>query len=316
MNSIGCQPIFVATTSAVIVAPGVAKTTNVFAPAAFSATTCCVKFVAVTSYDCVATISDWSPSAGLERIQVVGPVGVVLVEDADLRLLDMVVDELGVDLRLARVVGLPADRPRVLLGLLRPVVRAGRDQHLRHLLLVQVPARRDDRSRSQAAEVREDLVLLDELLRERHRLRRVVGVVVVRELDLPPVDAAVRVGVQEVRLLGGRDGRVERGRPAERERAADVHRLGRHAGLELLRARRGRCHRDERQPGHDGQGTRSSTSFQCPPPGSDRVRSRTVLRPIIAPRKPRFHLSYDGVWPQGLAPPGAAGPRRRSGAGG
>ena len=49
MNVVGCQPIFVAVTSAVIVGAAVAKTTNVFAPAAFSATTCCVRLVCVTS---------------------------------------------------------------------------------------------------------------------------------------------------------------------------------------------------------------------------------------------------------------------------
>src|SRR5262245_42277283 len=68
-NVIGCQPIFVATTSAVIVGIGVETRTNVFAPAALSATTCCVKLVAVVSYDCVATIFDWSLIAALNAFR-------------------------------------------------------------------------------------------------------------------------------------------------------------------------------------------------------------------------------------------------------
>ena len=40
MNVVGCQPIFVATTSAVIVCVGSANSANTFAPAAFSFTTC------------------------------------------------------------------------------------------------------------------------------------------------------------------------------------------------------------------------------------------------------------------------------------
>src|ERR1022692_3371114 len=51
----GDQPTFVAVTSAVIVGDGVAKITNVSAPAALSARICCARLVCVTSYDWALT---------------------------------------------------------------------------------------------------------------------------------------------------------------------------------------------------------------------------------------------------------------------
>ena len=54
--AVGAQPTFVAVTSAVIVGDGVAKITNVSAPAALSARICCARLVCVTSYDWALTI--------------------------------------------------------------------------------------------------------------------------------------------------------------------------------------------------------------------------------------------------------------------
>ena len=56
MNVAGFQPTFVAVTSAVMVGDGVAKITNVSAPADLSARICWVRLVCVTSYDCALTI--------------------------------------------------------------------------------------------------------------------------------------------------------------------------------------------------------------------------------------------------------------------
>ena len=58
MNVVGCQPIFVATTSAVIVCVGSANSANTFAPAAFSFTTCWLTSVVVASYFSTSTIFD------------------------------------------------------------------------------------------------------------------------------------------------------------------------------------------------------------------------------------------------------------------
>ena len=60
MNVVGCQPIFVATTSAVIVCVGSANSANTFAPAAFSFTTCWLTSVAVASYFSTSTIFDFA----------------------------------------------------------------------------------------------------------------------------------------------------------------------------------------------------------------------------------------------------------------
>ena len=54
--TIGFQPIFVATTSAVIVCVGVANSANTFAPEAFSFTTCWLTSVCVASYFSTSTI--------------------------------------------------------------------------------------------------------------------------------------------------------------------------------------------------------------------------------------------------------------------
>ena len=87
--------------------------------------------------------------------------------------------------------------------------------------LVQVVARRERRRGAEAPVDGEDVVLLHELVRQRHGVGRVVTVVVVLEVDLPPVDAAVGVHVREVRVLGLRDDAVQRCRPGQRECAAD-----------------------------------------------------------------------------------------------
>jgi hypothetical protein len=59
MNVVGCQPTFVATTSAVIVCVGSAKSAKTFAPEAFSLTTCWLTSVWVASYFSTSTIFDF-----------------------------------------------------------------------------------------------------------------------------------------------------------------------------------------------------------------------------------------------------------------
>ena len=95
MNVVGCQPTFVATTSAVIVCVGSANSTNTFAPADFSLTICWLTSVWVASYFSTSTIFDFeSPRPCDQAVVVVLAVGVVLHQDADLGLRHLAGDEL------------------------------------------------------------------------------------------------------------------------------------------------------------------------------------------------------------------------------
>src|SRR5205807_7466327 len=122
------------------------------------------------------------------------------------------------------VVRLPADRPRVLLVVASPRRGAGGDEELRHLRLVQVVPNRGLRLGAEAANEREDLVLLYQLARELDGVRGVVAVVEDLEADLAPVDAALAVlalaGIDPAEVCGhpAGDRRVRRRRTAERER--------------------------------------------------------------------------------------------------
>ena len=170
----------------------------------------------------------------LQPGEVVLAEGVVLVQDADLRARLVREDVLRVELGLARVVRLPAHRPRLRRALanvvdaVAPVRVAGGEQHLRHLVLVEVLPRRQARRGTEAPDDREDVILLDELLHVRNGLGRVVPVVHGDVLDLAAMDAVVlRVDVGEERLLGRRDRLVQRRRSGVRERAADLDLLAR-----------------------------------------------------------------------------------------
>ena len=180
MNVVGCQPIFVATTSAVIVCVGSENSANTFAPAAFSFTICWLTSVWVASYFSTSTIFDFAaPRPCDEAVVVVLAVGVVLHEDADLRLRHLVRDELC---------RRPATHPDSRAGsrsstgtsctggpsTSRPSRRAPAAP-----CLVQVVARRERRRGAEAAVDGEDVILLHELLRQRNRVGRVVPVVVV-----------------------------------------------------------------------------------------------------------------------------------------
>ena len=169
----------------------------------------------------------------LEAVQVVLAVAVVLVEDRDLRVRVVVLDVEAVDPRLRDVVGLPPDRPRILLVLAAELRRAGRDEYLRHGLRVQVRAYGLVDLRADGAHDREDLVLLDELARQLDGVDGVVAVVVVLPDDLAPVDAALAVralagvDVAEVHLHSRRDRAVARDRSGQRIRPADLDRAWR-----------------------------------------------------------------------------------------
>ena len=194
------------------------------------------------------------PEPVQQPLAVVLAVIVVLVEDADLRVGDVLQDVLRVDPALGLVVRLPAHRPRVVLRIV-PLGRAGGHEEMGHLLLVHVLVDGAVRRRAERLEQRGHLVLLDELADHLDRLRRAVGVVVGDVVDLAPVDAALVVDLLEVGADGLADGAVGRGRAAVRVGVADLD-LGRGDAGRLGQRRR-------RQGRHDrGQGQRHDQRAQ------------------------------------------------------
>jgi hypothetical protein len=123
-----------------------------------------------------------------------------------------------------------------------PRRRAGRDEQLRHLDLVQVVADREVRLGSERVEDGEDLVLLDEPADRLHHLSGVVGVVDDAVVDRPLRHAAAGVGELEVRLSASGDRGVRGGRAGERRRPADDD--GRRADAGIRR----RAGEGDRQP--------------------------------------------------------------------
>src|SRR5439155_9351366 len=114
--------------------------------------------------------------------------------------------------RLARVVRLPVDRPRlegsravrmVRVDAIAPVRVAGRNEGLGNVPLVEVLPGREDGRGTEAADDREQVVLLYELLRLTVGLGRVVLVVAHDVLDLAAMDTAFGIDIGVVRLLGG-----------------------------------------------------------------------------------------------------------------
>ena len=128
----------------------------------------------------------------LQALQIVLTKIVVLIEHPDLAV-GLLLQEVGrVDAALALVIGLPADRPGVALRIV-PFRRAGRDEKLRHLLLVHILPDRAVGRRAERADRAEHLVLLDELADLLDGFRRRIGVVIGEQIDLPPVHAALVV---------------------------------------------------------------------------------------------------------------------------
>ena len=203
------------------------------------------------------------------------PVLVVLVEDADLRVRVALGDETPVDGSFALEARQQPHRPRRLRVLVADRGRAAADEQLRHLLLVEVARDCDRLLRADRVEDREDVVALDELLRLRDRLRRVVLVVLELVDDLPPVDAAVGVDVGEVRLRSGQDRLVRRLGAGERAGAAEEDLRRRHAGGgRVTRARGGHGEQRGRDRENGQRADHRETAF-C------RTESLSVIRPIV-----------------------------------
>ena len=140
-------------------------------------------------------VVDESPDSGLTVAAHV----VVLDEHAHAGVRVVLLDPLGRDLRLDLIVGLPAERPGTVFGLVAPLQGARGDEEIGHLLVVEEVDDGAVRRGPDATDHREDLVLEDELVDDRAGVGRIVGVVPVEVVDLPTVDAAVGVDVVEVR---------------------------------------------------------------------------------------------------------------------
>ena len=151
---------------------------------------------------------------------------VVLQEEADLGVGHVLGDVLADDLALDLVVGLPAEGHRPGLGVVAPAERAGGDEEVRHLLVVEEVDDRAVGGGAEGADGREDLVLEHQLVGQAAGLGRVVAVVLDGEVDLAAVDPAGGVDEVEVGLRAGRDLAVAGGGDAgQREGAADRDRV-------------------------------------------------------------------------------------------
>ena len=159
--------------------------------------------------------------AVLGALQVVFAEVVVLIKDRHLGVRLLLHDVLDVDLRLALVRRLPADRPRERLRIV-PLAGAGGDEQLRHLLGVEILLDRRIGGRAERVEHRQHFIALDQLAHLLHRLRGRVGVVVADEVDLAAVDAALFVDHPEVGFLGLADGAVSRRRARIGHDVADL----------------------------------------------------------------------------------------------
>ena len=168
-------------------------------------------------------------------VQALGAVAaevVVLAEVRDLLALELLGDVLAEDRALRGVVGLPAERVRVLVGLV-PAHAARGDEQVGHPRRVQVVGHLRVGRRAEAADHREDLVLQHELLGHLDRVGRVVAVVAGMNFSLRPLIPPSALTYWKYALMATRDLAVaRRGRAGEREVPAD-------RDLGLADARRG-----------------------------------------------------------------------------
>ena len=200
----------------------------------------------------------------------------VLVEDTDLRLRCRPRDVAAVDEALASEAREVWQRPREALSV-RERARARAGEELRDAFLIQVRADGEVLLGAEAVEDREDAVLLNELPRLLHRLRGVVGVVEVLVVDLPSVDAALRVvDVLEVAVGAVGDRLERRGGTAERIRPADQDRGRGYAGRVVgLGACKADDERDEERAGEREEARHCEIGFS-------RTGMVTVARPTAS----------------------------------
>src|SRR6185437_11190036 len=111
----------------------------------------------------------------------------------------------------------------------------------RHFLVVQIFLDRGIRWRADDLEGGPNLVAFDELAHLLDRLRRTVGVVVLDEIDLAPVDPALLVDHAQIRGLHLADAAIGRSRSAERNGLTDLDLGIARAGIVFLLCELGHC---------------------------------------------------------------------------
>ncbi len=101
-------------------------------------------------------------------------------------------------------------------------VGAGAGQQLRHLLLVEILLHRSVARRAEQLEGQQHLIALDQLAHLFDCLRRRIGVVILDQVDLAAVHAALIVDHLDVGGLRLGDGRIGRRGTRERRGLADL----------------------------------------------------------------------------------------------
>ena len=136
-----------------------------------------------------------------------------------------------------------------------PLVGAGGDEQLRHLVFVQITLDRGIGRRAERVEQQQHLLLLDQLAHHLDGLRRAIAVVATDEVDLAAVDAALVVDHGEVGGLRLADGAVGRSRAAIGHGVADLDLGVADAGTVLAGGKsQSACEREAKccQPRHHG----------------------------------------------------------------
>ncbi|MGY4300899.1 hypothetical protein ACVWXN_008994 [Bradyrhizobium sp. i1.4.4] len=128
---------------------------------------------------------------------------------------------LGVDASLGHVVGIVGDGPGIVLRIVE-ACGAGGGQQLRDLLAVEIFLHGGVRGRADDLEGEQHLVAFDELAHLLDRLRRRIGIVILDQIDLAAVDAALIVDHLEVGGLGLADIGVDGIGTGERHGLADL----------------------------------------------------------------------------------------------
>ena len=173
---------------------------------------------------------------GLDAVEIVLAEIVVLIEHADLGGGMLLQNVLPVDAALGEVVGIVSHGPGEVLRI-GEFGCAGRGEQLRHFFGVQVFLNRGVGRRADDLERQQHLVVFDQLADLLDGLRRRIGVVILDELDLAAVDAALLIDHVEIGGLRLADRGIGRSGTRERHGLADLDLGVRGAGIILLLGR-------------------------------------------------------------------------------
>src|SRR6476620_2206169 len=179
---------------------------------------------------------------------------IVLIEYRNFGVGNAFEDVAGPDARLDPIAGWPADRPRMVFGIV-PLISTGCDKQLRHLVVIQVTLDRRVWRSAERIKQKQYPVLLNEPAHLFDGLGWPVAIVAADEVDLAAVDASPFVDHGEVRGARLPDGAVVRSRAAIRHRVTDLYLDIAGAWSVLARGKsQSACQNKAgcRQGGHDG----------------------------------------------------------------